>query len=187
MPLEQDIRDLVAELKISNALRREDLDFRKQLYAAAANTSTAERKTAYELSAPTEAPALKKPTKGTKPEVAEPTPEPAAELETNTPPTEPSNPDPAPAEPDPAPAEPDPAPAEPVAEEAPVEVVTQTVKIEDILDFQRSILRDTTVEVKKERQAKLREVLAEFGAKATTELKPEQLGAALARMKEVVG
>jgi hypothetical protein len=162
MSLEQDIKDLTAEMRISNALRREDLDFRKQLYAAAANTAPA---------ATAEAPAPKKPAKA-KPEVVK-TPEPE---EANVPPTEPANPDPAPVEETP----------EPVAEEAPVEVVEKTT-IEDVLNFQRSLLKDTSVEEKKALQTKLREVLAEFGAKATTELKPEQLGAALARMKEVVG
>jgi outer membrane biosynthesis protein TonB len=166
MSLEQDIKDLTAEMRISNALRREDLDFRKQLYATAANTAP---------TATAEAPAPKKPAKA-KPEVVK-TPEPSVEPEeANVPPTEPANPDPAPTEPHP----------EPVAEEAPVEVVEKTT-IEDVLNFQRSLLKDTSVEEKKSLQTKLREVLAEFGAKATTELKPEQLGAALARMKEVVG
>jgi len=168
MSLEQDIKDLTAEMRISNALRREDLDFRKQLYATAANNSPA---------ATTEAPAPKKPAKA-KPEVVEPNPKTAAvePEEANVPPTEPANPDPAPVEETP----------EPVAETAPVEVVEKTT-IEDVLNFQRSLLKDTSVEEKKALQTKLREVLAEFGAKATTELKPEQLGAALARMKEVVG
>jgi hypothetical protein len=159
MSLEQDIKDLTAEMRISNALRREDLDFRKQLYATAANTAPA---------ATTEAPAPKKPAKA-KPEVVK-TPEPQVE----------ETPEPIAEE---APVE---ETSEPVAEEAPVEVVEKTT-IEDVLNFQRSLLKDTSVEEKKSLQTKLREVLAEFGAKATTELKPEQLGAALARMKEVVG
>lgn len=176
MSLEQDIKDLTAEMRISNALRREDLDFRKQLYATAASAKDDPRKTRCEIEAENrEAPAPKKPAKA-KPEVVK-TPEPADEPEeANVPPTEPANPDPAPVEETP----------EPVAEEAPVEVVEKTT-IEDVLNFQRSLLKDTSVEEKKSLQTKLREVLAEFGAKATTELKPEQLGAALARMKEVVG
>ncbi len=162
MPLEEDIRALTAEFRESNRLRKEDLEFRRQLYAAAVGN------------APAEAPAAvtPEPEKAKKPAAAKKEPLKVVEPEPEAPQTE------------------DPAPE---VEETQVEVAPEPaadakpVTAEDIRAFQRIHLTNVSAEVKAATQTKIREVLAEFGVKATTELSPDDMAPCLDRLKEVLG